>query len=44
VCECGAVVNREGFICSCGNMIDADDPVCKKCGKEYEVRSGRRCE
>ena len=42
VCGCGAVINREGFVCSCGSDIDTDDPVCKKCGKEYEVRSGRR--
>jgi len=42
VCKCGAVINREGFVCSCGSIIDTDEPVCKKCGKEYEVRSGRR--
>jgi len=41
VCECGAVVNRDGFTCSCGNGLDADDPVCKRCGKRYTVRSGR---
>ena len=42
VCKCGAVINREGFVCTCGNGLDANDPVCGKCGKEYEVRSGRR--
>jgi hypothetical protein len=42
VCGCGAVINRDGFTCVCGNKIDANDPVCRKCGKEYEVRSGRR--
>jgi hypothetical protein len=42
VCSCNAVINREGFICSCGNKLDVNDPKCSKCGKEYEVRSGRR--
>jgi len=42
VCGCGAVVNRDGFTCGCGNELDVNDPVCRKCGKKYEVRSGRR--
>jgi len=41
VCVCGAVVNRGGFTCGCGNSLDVNDPVCKRCGKKYEVRSGR---
>jgi hypothetical protein len=43
VCGCGAVVNRDGtFTCGCGASLDINDPVCKKCGKEYEVCSGKR--
>jgi hypothetical protein len=42
VCACGAVVNRDGFTCGCGTKLDVSDPVCRKCGKKYEVRSGRR--
>lgn len=42
VCGCGAVVNRDGFTCGCGAELDVNDPVCRKCGKKYEVRSGRR--
>jgi len=42
VCGCGAVINREGFVCSCGSELNVNDPVCKKCGKRYEVRSGRK--
>jgi hypothetical protein len=41
VCGCGAVVNRGGFTCGCGAELDVNDPVCGKCGKKYEVRSGR---
>jgi hypothetical protein len=41
VCKCGAVVSRDGtFVCACGNLLDASDPVCGKCGAEYELRSG----
>jgi len=43
VCSCGALVNRGGtFVCGCGNTLDASDPVCGKCGAEYELHSGRR--
>jgi len=42
VCKCGAVVNRDGvFTCGCGNVLTVNDPVCRKCGTEYEVRVGR---
>ncbi|MCL2891065.1 MAG: hypothetical protein FWF40_04140 [Methanomassiliicoccaceae archaeon] len=42
VCECGALVNRGGtFVCGCGNVLDASDPVCGRCGAKYELRSGR---
>jgi len=42
VCGCGAVVNRDGtFMCRCGNVLDTSDPVCGRCGTEYELRSGR---
>lgn len=42
VCVCGAVVNRGGvFTCLCGNALDVNDPVCGKCGTEYDVCSGR---
>jgi predicted amidophosphoribosyltransferase len=43
VCRCGAVVNRNGtFTCACGSPLDVDDPVCRRCGTEYEVRRGGR--
>jgi len=43
VCGCGAIVHRDGeFICACGNVLDASDPVCGRCGAEYELCSGRR--
>ncbi|MDR2867015.1 MAG: hypothetical protein LBV13_06430 [Methanomassiliicoccaceae archaeon] len=43
VCGCGAVVNRGGaFTCECGTPLNIDDPVCRRCGKEYDVRSGKR--
>ena len=43
VCTCGAVINRDGaFICECGGTLDVNDPVCGKCGKEYDVCMGRR--
>jgi len=42
VCGCGAVVNRDGtFTCRCGNRIDVNDPVCGRCGTEYDVCKGR---
>ena len=41
VCGCGAVVNRDGtFTCRCGNSIDINDPVCRKCGTEYDLCKG----
>lgn len=38
VCECGAVLPRKDdtFLCTCGNRVDANRPVCKKCGAVYE--------
>lgn len=38
ICSCGAVIPRkdETFICKCGNIVDSDKPVCKKCGAVYE--------
>ncbi|MDR0779001.1 MAG: hypothetical protein LBE48_06170 [Methanomassiliicoccaceae archaeon] len=43
VCECGAVINHDGvFTCGCGAELDVNHPVCKKCGKEYDVCSGKR--
>jgi len=41
VCACGALVNRGGtFVCGCGNVLDASDPVCGKCGARYELHAG----
>jgi len=43
VCGCGAVVNRNGvFTCGCGAPLDISEPVCRRCGREYDVCSGRR--
>jgi len=43
VCGCGAVVNRDGaFTCVCGSPLDINEPVCGRCGREYDVCSGRR--
>ncbi|MCL1904768.1 MAG: hypothetical protein FWG19_01420 [Methanomassiliicoccaceae archaeon] len=43
VCGCGALVGRDGiFTCVCGNVLNVNDPVCGKCGKEYEIRIGRK--
>jgi len=38
ICECGAVLPRKDntFQCSCGNRVDVNKPVCKKCGAVYE--------
>jgi len=38
ICKCGAVIPRpdKTFACKCGNMVDADKPVCKNCGAVYE--------
>ncbi|MDR0508954.1 MAG: hypothetical protein LBG63_03925, partial [Candidatus Methanoplasma sp.] len=38
ICSCGAGIPRRDntFICKCGNVVDADKPVCKKCGAVYE--------
>jgi len=42
VCGCGTVVCRDGtFTCKCGNTLDVNDPVCGKCGTEYDVCRGR---
>ncbi|MCL2785815.1 MAG: hypothetical protein FWD81_01135 [Methanomassiliicoccaceae archaeon] len=42
VCGCGAVVNRDGtFTCGCGNALSVSDPVCGRCGTEYDVCKGR---
>jgi len=39
ICSCGAVIPRKDgtFVCKCGNAVDADKPVCKKCGAVYET-------
>jgi hypothetical protein len=39
ICSCGAVIPRKDntFVCKCGNVVDADKPVCKKCGAVYET-------
>ncbi|MDR1404578.1 MAG: hypothetical protein LBJ20_03300 [Candidatus Methanoplasma sp.] len=39
ICSCGAVIPRsdDTFLCKCGNSVDADKPVCRKCGAVYEV-------
>ncbi len=39
ICECGAVLPRKDntFLCSCGNRVDVNKPVCKKCGAVYEI-------
>lgn len=38
ICECGAVLPRKDntFLCSCGNRVDVNKPVCRKCGAVYE--------
>lgn len=38
ICSCGAVTPSEDYtiVCGCGAVIDADKPVCKKCGAVYE--------
>lgn len=38
ICECGAVIPKkdETFVCKCGNVVDSQKPVCKKCGAVYE--------
>ena len=42
VCGCGAVVYRDGmFTCGCGEALDVNEPVCGRCGTEYDVCSGR---
>jgi len=37
-CTCGAVIPgpNKTFACKCGNLVDVDKPVCKKCGAVYE--------
>ena len=39
ICSCGAVIpsKDDTFMCKCGNIVDADKPVCKKCGAVYET-------
>ncbi|MCL2031904.1 MAG: hypothetical protein FWG96_01320 [Methanomassiliicoccaceae archaeon] len=39
ICSCGAVIPRkdETFVCRCGNTVDVNKPVCKKCGAVYEM-------
>jgi len=41
ICSCGAVLPRKDgtFICKCGNVVDMNKPVCKKCGAVYESAS-----
>lgn len=38
ICSCGAVIPRkdETFTCKCGNTVDMNKPVCRKCGAVYE--------
>jgi len=38
-CSCGAAMPRKDntFVCKCGNIVDGNKPVCKKCGAAYEV-------
>jgi len=38
ICSCGAVIPKKDstFICKCGNTVDVNKPVCKKCGAVYE--------
>jgi hypothetical protein len=38
ICSCGAVIPKKDntFTCKCGNVVDADKPVCRKCGAIYE--------
>ncbi|MDR2698860.1 MAG: hypothetical protein LBB30_04210 [Candidatus Methanoplasma sp.] len=40
-CSCGAVIPGKDntFVCGCGNIVDADKPVCKRCGAVYEIKS-----
>jgi predicted amidophosphoribosyltransferase len=40
-CACGAVAPGKDntFICKCGNVVDVDKPVCRKCGAVYEPTS-----
>jgi len=37
-CPCGTVAPKKDgtFVCKCGNIVDWDKPVCKKCGAVYE--------
>ncbi|MCL2296404.1 MAG: hypothetical protein FWC29_04925 [Methanomassiliicoccaceae archaeon] len=39
ICSCGAVLPKKDntFICKCGGVVDADKPVCRKCGAVYET-------
>jgi len=39
ICSCGAVIPRrdDTFLCKCGNRVDVDKPVCRKCGAVYEA-------
>jgi hypothetical protein len=44
-CKCGTVISRGGmFMCGCGEVLNVSEPVCKRCGIEYDVCSGRRIE
>ena len=39
ICPCGAVIPKsdDTFLCKCGNTVDSNKPVCRKCGAVYEV-------
>jgi hypothetical protein len=39
ICSCGAAMPRKDntFTCRCGNVVDADKPVCRRCGAIYEA-------
>lgn len=39
ICSCGAVIPKKDntFVCKCGNLVDTDKPVCRKCGAVYET-------
>lgn len=36
---CGVVINHDGtLVCKCGNIVAADENVCKACGAEYDCK------
>jgi hypothetical protein len=39
ICSCGAVIPKKDdtFRCRCGGIVDANKPVCRKCGAVYEI-------